>query len=262
MKGDGAAVRKFRDKRAFDHCAADYAVGRPGYPDAVMDALSARVGRAAGRLALDVGAGTGIFSQRLRRAGWRVVMVDSSAAMLGRAAGDAGGAAVRVCAMAERLPMGDSSVSLVSAAQAFHWFNPPYALAEFGRVLHSGGWLVLVWNNRDAERSGFVRDYEAVIRRFVPTYRREYRKQDWAAKIEATGLLGDVDVRRLDHEWEVSAETFLRYTRSVSYVRNVLARERVGAFERAVEGVFRAHFGNGLGCVAMTTELWTARRLS
>ena len=83
---------------------------------------------------------------------------------------------LRVCATAEATGLASGSLDLLTAAQAFHWFNPPYALAEFARVLRPGGVLALLWNNREANRSAFVEAYESLIARYNPAYRREYRR--------------------------------------------------------------------------------------
>ena len=40
-------------------------------------------------------------------------------------------------------------VDLVSAGQAFHWFDRVEARREFARILKPGGWVALLWNERD-----------------------------------------------------------------------------------------------------------------
>src|SRR5205807_8143789 len=46
---------------------------------------------------------------------------------------------------------------------AFHWFDVAAALGEFRRILKPGGWVVLIWNERD-ESDPFTAAYGAVIR--------------------------------------------------------------------------------------------------
>ena len=252
-------------KRAFDHCVEDYARHRPTYPPGVLDIITGKLGAPRCRPALDVGAGTGIFTRQLAGLGWRVLALEPSSPMLQRIRQTEDPVATRVgitplCGAAEQLPLATASVVLVAAAQAFHWFNPPFALAEFARVLPPGGLLALVWNNRDHQRSAFVRDYEALIGRYNVAYRREYREQDWPAKIEAAGAFLPADYHRVDHLWRIAPEAFVGFSRSVSYIRNVLPRERLPHFESELRALMTHHFGDRDCHIPLRTDLWTARR--
>ena len=51
----------------------------------------------------------------------------------------------------------------VVAGQAFHWFEPVAAHAEFRRVLKTGGWVALIWNERANGPSEFHDAYEAIL---------------------------------------------------------------------------------------------------
>ena len=253
-------------KCEFDHCAADYARYRPGYPDGVFEALEVEAGAPAGRRAADVGAGSGIFSRALVDRGWGVLAVEPSPAMLQHVlapASSAGPAATNIrciCATAEATALADGCVTLVTAAQAFHWFNPPYALAEFARILEPGGALALVWNNREAAGSAFVETYEDLIGQYNPRYQREYRRQDWPGKMAASGAYEPAAYRRFDRVWTPSADALVGFSRSVSYLRNVLSREHWPRFEEDLRATMRRHFGRGPCAVPLRTDLWIARR--
>lgn len=140
-------------KTAFDHIAGEYDTYRPSYPPEVLERLESVLdsfrggqlaairldGDATAATAVDVGAGTGIFSRQLAARGWRVIAVEPSAAMLRVGIMDRTDATYDrrrihpVAAGAERIPIASESIDLITAAQAFHWFNPPIALAEFAR---------------------------------------------------------------------------------------------------------------------------------
>lgn len=250
-------------KRAFDHCVDEYARYRPGYPPALYDHVETLRNPSACGWAADVGAGTGIFTRGLNERGYRVIALEPSLAMLLRVGDNADGAVRitrRLCSTAERMGLADGSVELVACAQSFHWFDSRHALAEFARVLGVGGILVLTWNNRDHQASSLVEEFESLVRRYNPSYDVDYRRQDWAGKIERSGLFETAQIREFTWDWVLGQDEFVRFTRSVSYIRNVIARDRIGGFERDLGGILRDHAGEGNVGVAMRTECWSAVR--
>lgn len=137
-------------RAVFSSKVADYVASRPDYPAALFDSLQAQCRLQPGALIADVGAGTGLLSRGLLQRGWHVVGVEPNAPM--RAAADhvfAGQAGYRsLDGSAEAMPLVDSCVELVTAAQAFHWFDVDAARAEFLRVLKPRGQVALIWNDR------------------------------------------------------------------------------------------------------------------
>jgi hypothetical protein len=57
-------------------------------------------------------------------------------------------------------------VDFAVAGQAFHWFDRRKARAEFGRIVQPGGWVALVWNERERETNAFVHGYEQLLQRY------------------------------------------------------------------------------------------------
>ena len=246
-------------KSAFDHCSGDYAAHRPSYPDAVVEAVCAAIGGAGGAWAADIGAGTGIFTRQLAERGIRVIAIEPSTSMLGQMDERLVSRVRRVAGTAERTALADASVDLVTFAQSFHWVNPPYALAEIGRILGQGGVLALVWNNRDM-RVEFVRAFEQMIEKWNPAYRCEYRRQDWAGKVAATGLFTPLELTTYESNWRMPQEGFIGFTRSASYIRNVLSRDDRPRFEEEVRSLLREFFGANDCVVPLVSELWLCRR--
>lgn len=156
----------------FDDRVQNYVAYRPGYPAGVIDFLRDELGLTTGSVVADVGSGTGILSELLLEAGCTVVGVEPNDAM--RAAAEsrlksfAGFRSVK--GTAEATTLEDASVGLVTAAQAFHWFDADGARAEFRRILKPSGWVVLVWNMRRTEATPFLRDYEKLLREFGTDY--------------------------------------------------------------------------------------------
>ena len=129
---------------AFAEVAAAYEHGRPEYP---LEAVRWLAGEKTADV-LDLGAGTGKLTRALVALGHRVTAVEPLAEMRSQLETVVPGAAA-LDGSAESIPVPDGSADVVTAAQAFHWFDHEKALPEIARVLRPRGRLALVWNSRD-----------------------------------------------------------------------------------------------------------------
>lgn len=145
----------------FGDRASDYALFRPSYPSAAIDAVIEGLPEVRGLLAADIGAGTGIASRLLAERGLRVVAVEPNQGM--RESAEPHPLVTSVDGSAETTGLDARSVDLVLCAQAFHWFRPQEALTEFQRILRSPGRLALLVNER-ADDDEAMRAYNAAIR--------------------------------------------------------------------------------------------------
>lgn len=143
----------------FNERAGDYARYRPSYPADAIDAVLDGLGNPATLTVVDIGAGTGISAQLLAARGAKVIGIEPNAEM--RAIASGAGIDVRE-ATAGALGLPDASVDLVTCFQAFHWFANAASIAEFKRVLRSGGRIALVWNERD-DNDPFTRGYGEIV---------------------------------------------------------------------------------------------------
>ncbi|MCZ2402473.1 class I SAM-dependent methyltransferase [Paenarthrobacter sp. Z7-10] len=120
---------------------------RPGYPSSSLQWLLAGGGRSI-QAVLDVGAGTGKYTDLLLRAGLDVVALDPSRDMLAQLARRH--PRVRtIHGAAEEIALPDANMDAAVVAQAWHWCDPLQASAEISRVLRPGGTLGLIWNQLD-----------------------------------------------------------------------------------------------------------------
>lgn len=153
MDADEKATRA----ASFGTVAQAYADHRPSYPGAAVAWL---VGSSPGRV-LELGAGTGKLTQSITALGHDVVATDPSADMLAQLR-RAAPAAHRWVGRAENIALPTSSVDVVAAGQAYHWFDHERALPEIARVLRPGGVLALVWNAAD-QKVPWVRNVFGLI---------------------------------------------------------------------------------------------------
>lgn len=127
---------------SFGAAASAYAEHRPDYAHAaVLWALEP----GPGRRVLDLGAGTGKLTATLVELGAEVIAVEPDPAMLS----ELRRAVPSVRALpgsAEAIPLPDSSIDVVIAGNAMHWFDMDVAGPELARVLVPGGVLAGLWN--------------------------------------------------------------------------------------------------------------------
>ena len=81
----------------------------------------------------------------------------------------------------DQTTLADSSVDLIVAAQAFHWFDAEKARQEFKRILKPGGHIVLIWNERQLTATPFLGEYENFLLRHAYDY-GSVRHENIAAK--------------------------------------------------------------------------------
>ncbi|AHF91035.1 methylase involved in ubiquinone/menaquinone biosynthesis [Opitutaceae bacterium TAV1] len=178
------STRRFTDR------VANYVRYRPAYPAALLETLRERARLTPASVVADVGSGTGILAALLLPLVRRVYAVEPNDAMRaaaeawlgsGHGAGNAAGTAngtrgagefVSVAATAEATTLPEASVDLVTAGQAFHWFDHAAARREFARILRPGGHVALVWNERETDTTPFLRSYEALLQQHARDYGR------------------------------------------------------------------------------------------
>lgn len=138
---------------------------RPGYPDELIDFLYEKAW--CERVA-DIGAGTGKFTRCLLKKPWSVTAVEPNADMRGILE-QIGGIMV-MNAPAESTGLADNSVGLVTAAQAFHWFDEDKFKTECRRILIKGGKAAIIFNERDYEDCEISRECNLICMKFCEAF--------------------------------------------------------------------------------------------
>ena len=235
----------------FDGRAADYAAARPSYAEGLFDCLFERYGLAARIPVADVGAGTGLFTEQLLKRGCIVYAVEPNEDMRHEAESRLSmyGGFISIAGDAARTGLADHSVHMVTAAQAFHWFDGEAFRRECGRILVRDGKAVIVYNRNGC--SPLQDEMVAVAKRFCQDFvggsggvkENDVRIADF--------FCGSYETLRFINDREESEQIFVRRALSASYAptESVIQKKYVDA----VRDVFWRYCKAGKVLVRRTT---------
>lgn len=156
----------------FSNRVANYVKYRPGYPPEILELFKTEMGLTKDSVLADIGSGTGLSARPFLENGNRVYGVEPNEAMREAAAEylKSFPGFVSHDGTAEDTNLEDNSLDFVTASQAFHWFDPAKTRAEFTRILKPGGYIVLIWNERQLDTNDFLRGYEKLLLKFANDY--------------------------------------------------------------------------------------------
>jgi len=225
----------------------DYARYRPAYPPELLDFIRRECDLTEDTVVADVGSGTGILAQLFLDNGNRVIAVEPNDEM--RRAGEwllsEYGRFESVTGTAEATTLPPSSVDLITAGQAFHWFDPAPARKEFASVLRPGGRVVLVWNDRRKHGAPFQEAYERLLETYATDYAEvEHGRKGSLENIRSFFAPNPTNTATFGNRQVLDYDGLLGRLRSSSYVPaegQPGRREMIDELER----IFRDHENGG-----------------
>lgn len=264
LVGTGARLRSLYDDAGgvaaiFSAKVADYVAARPDYPRRLFDTLATDCGIGPGSTVADVAAGTGLLTRGLLELGCKVIAIEPNEPM--RQAADhflAANARYRsIAGSAERLPLPDDSIDLVSVAHAFHWFEVEATRAEFLRVLRPGGQVALIWNDRNADDP-----LHRALDRILDAYGGEKRAA--LAAHEARGDLDGFFGRAVPamHSWLHEHRLDVAGLESLVFSRSYMPARESDEGRRAIRELAELHARRAIDgrlVVRYTTVAWIGR---
>jgi SAM-dependent methyltransferase len=205
-------------RRTFDTVAELYESARPSYPEQLFDDLVELAQLEPGDRLLEVGCGTGKATRPLLERGFPVVCVELGARLAAEARRN-------LAALPLELHVGrfeewegePASFALVYAATAWTWLDPSMRYRKAYELLRPDGGLAF-WKARHAFPDGFdpfFSEIQAVYDEIGESHAGEWPPAapdavaDDSPEIEASGLFGDVRVRRYVWELTYTAEEYI-----------------------------------------------------
>jgi SAM-dependent methyltransferase len=204
--------------KRFSNRVENYLKYRPRYPPAITGLLERECELTGASIIADLGSGTGFLSELFLKHGNPVFGVEPNHEM--RLAGEEylaqypGFSSVNGRAEVTTLP--DKSVDLITAGQAFHWFNREKARVEFERILKPNGWVVLTWNGFRVETGPLNAAYQEIVLRYGTDY-QEVRREVINADIESFYVPGNCRLAHFEFQQMFDFEGLKGRLLSASY---------------------------------------------
>ena len=161
-------------KERFSNRVDAYRKFRPQYPIAVLHLLQKHCGLTAASVIADVGAGTGLLAELFLANGNSVLAVEPNREMRSACEELRSQYPKLTCidGSAEATTLPEHCADFVTVGQAMHWFQLSRARAEFVRILRTGGWCAIVYNNRRIAGDVFHDGYERLLCDFGVDYQQ------------------------------------------------------------------------------------------
>jgi SAM-dependent methyltransferase len=203
-----------------------------------------------GARVVEVGAGTGKFTDRLAERDLDLDVVEPDGRMLAIISQRHPRLRTHETG-ATSLPLGDASVDAVLVADAWHWFPREEAAAEVARVLRPNGWLACVWND-----PAFQHDWEWQALKLDPAR----QPASDLHPLERLGLsMGRAEQRPFRWTWKLTPRQWRGFVSTVSHVRLLQEHERAAALDETEQLVSVACAAAGAATAPLTYDALCVR---
>lgn len=170
---------KLDPKIRFSSRVNNYIRYRPRYPSGIINFLKKKDILTERSIIADIGSGTGILSEIFLKNGNKVYGIEPNADMRKAAEKLLSKYSnfISLDGSAENTGLNKEKVDLITAGQAFHWFDIDKTKKEFRRILKPEGNVILIWNNRKKNVGNFSHEYEKLLLKYGKDY-KEVQKQE------------------------------------------------------------------------------------
>jgi len=243
----------------FSSRIADYIKYRPGYPCEIVTLLKTDCGLTIDSAIADIGSGTGKLTELFLANGNVVFAIEPNAGMRSAAEQLLHGFPnfKSIDGNAEFTGLEESSVDFISAAQAFHWFDPGKFRLEAQRILKEDGWVVLTWNARKLVSTPFLEDYEQLLLTYGTDY-QDIRHENAEELVPSFFAPKSFKIEVFPNEQVFDLEGLEGRVRSSSYTPEP-GHPRFGPMMEELRNVFDRHQKSGSVVFEYDTKVFYGR---
>lgn len=146
---------------------------------------------------------------------------------------------------AEHTALAPGSVDLITAAQAFHWFDPVRCSLEFRRIARPDATAALLWNERRRTGTPFLAALESLLTGLLPKYATVAAHDAGLADTLSTLFTGGEFVRTtIPHRQVLDEDGLVGRVLSASYAPGPGQHLRT-ELGRRLRALHRSHGRNG-----------------
>jgi len=181
-------------KVRFGDRVQNYKKYRPTYPSEAIEFIKETCDVKEDWKVADIGSGTGIATEVLLNVlQCQVFAVEPNEKMRSEAETNLSSNSCfhSINGSSENTTLEKSSMNMITAFQAFHWFDKEPTRIEFKRIILAPHWVVLVWNDRKTEGTQFLEKYEEILH-VLPEYKNATHKNTDRKAIES--FIGNSDL--------------------------------------------------------------------
>jgi ubiquinone/menaquinone biosynthesis C-methylase UbiE len=238
--------------KLFTNKSEAYARCRPSYPSKAIEWLRERV---QGESVADIGAGTGIFTACLLPYFKNVCAIEPNADMRKQFSDYLPGIpCFNACGEATGLP--DSSIDLITVAQAFHWLDEDSFKLEAQRILRPNGLTAIIWNS--SVETDFTIARDEICKKYCPRFRLGRAGKRTATEGDEflrNTYFKTVQVIDFDNPFSMDYDSFIGNMNSRSYALLPDA-PNYSAFVAELTELFKQYANNGVVVDSQKTTIY------
>jgi SAM-dependent methyltransferase len=232
---------------------------RSRYPVQIIPLLIERCGLAPASIVADIGAGTGMLSERFLENGNRVFAVEPNAEMRAACEELASQYPGLTCisGTAEETGLPDHAVDFIVIGRAFHWFDRSRCRPEFLRILCPQGWVMIAGLGQRRGSEPLELDYEAILHQYGIDY-AAHRNRYAVGAAARQFLSGDVQKAEFPSVEELTYEALQGRMLSLSVTPRP-DDPRFAPFEAALQAYFEKYQRNGTIHLPVNCKVYVGR---